>query len=325
MLPGQGGLEALLVLGDVSLVAVRVDEGVGISRTALLQLFVLRGQVVERGVRADPQVDRKRKSLFIGSPEVLDDSRILVQRLEEIAVQAALDKRVVGLAIFLKVGGPGEAAPGVTGHDVGRQGRSAQRNRIAVVDQAVDGVFFPGRVKVPGLGCVHAPYHHLGARQLLDQVVSAHMVRMRMTGDQNLDVGELKPQFLDTRPDHRNRRLVVAVHQDVPLGRDEQKGGQLLGSHIMEIVHDAMRRERIVPPPGLSKRRQRQQGRQHQCAHDMDSSRPAPRVDSGGRSAPISLYRLRSCCRSPVCGRRETGCCSSWRETPHPWPGVPGQ
>src|SRR5579864_6245051 len=71
LLPRQRGLEALLVLVDVSFVALGVDKRIRISRPALLKLFVLRGHALERRVRAEEHLHRERAGLLVGSPEVV--------------------------------------------------------------------------------------------------------------------------------------------------------------------------------------------------------------------------------------------------------------
>ena len=47
---------------------------------------------------------------------------------------------------------------------MGRQGSSAQRDRITIIDEPINRMLFSFWVKVLGLSFVHAPYHDLGAR-----------------------------------------------------------------------------------------------------------------------------------------------------------------
>ena len=58
---------------------LRIDERIRIVRATLLQLGVLLGQAVEGCVRTDPHLRRQCPSLLVRCPEVLDDSRIVVQ------------------------------------------------------------------------------------------------------------------------------------------------------------------------------------------------------------------------------------------------------
>ena len=134
---------------------------------------------------------------------------------------------------------------------------SSQRNRLAVVHQAIDRMFFSPGTKLLRLGFVHAPNHDLGSGQFLNHRVALYVVRMRVTGDQNLGVAELESQLLNIGADHRNRRLVVAVHQDVALRRHDQERRLFLGPYVIEIVHDAMGRKRVHPSLRLRHRHHR--------------------------------------------------------------------
>src|SRR4051812_23387222 len=64
-LPRDCGFKALLVLIDMREIALGIDERIRIVRTLLLKLRVLVGQVIERSVRADPHVGRKRSRLLV--------------------------------------------------------------------------------------------------------------------------------------------------------------------------------------------------------------------------------------------------------------------
>ena len=160
----EGLLERLLVFIDVSQVALGIDKGVRISGPSLLQLGVLFREVIERCVRTDPQIDREGAGLLIGGPEVIDDSGVVVEGLEEPAVQAALDEGVVGFAVFLQVHRPGETALRVTGHDVSGQCGPAERDRFAVIDHAVDRMFLTAGSKLCGPGRIDASDDYLRAR-----------------------------------------------------------------------------------------------------------------------------------------------------------------
>ena len=70
----------------------------------------------------------------------------------------------------------------------------------------------------------------------------------------------LKPRSSTFLRDHGHRRFIVAVHQDETLRSDDEERRQFLGSHVVEVVHDLMSREGIVPPcrgAPLRKRRKR--------------------------------------------------------------------
>src|SRR5678815_504167 len=111
---------------------------------------------------------------------------------------------------------------------------------------------------------IYASDNHLRSRQLLDQRVSLHMIRMRVTCNQNFDVAELESQSLHILLDYRDGCLVVAVHQDQTLGSGEQEGCQLLGSHVIEVIHDLVRWEGIVPTRGRSSLRKGQHRKKRQ-------------------------------------------------------------
>ena len=68
-----------------------------------------------------------------------------------------------------------------------------------------------------------------------------------MARQQDLDIGHLEAERLDRFLNQGNRALKAAVDEDMPLGSGDQIGGQILGTDVVNIADDLVRREWLVP------------------------------------------------------------------------------
>ena len=82
---------------------------------------------------------------------------------------------------------------------------------------------------------------------LLQQRVARNVVRVGMARQQDLDIGHLEAERLDRFLNQGNRALKAAVDENMPLGGGDQKGGQILGTDVVDIADDLVRREWLVP------------------------------------------------------------------------------
>jgi hypothetical protein len=63
------------------------------------------------------------------------------------------------------------------------------------------------------------------------------VVEVRVTGQQDLDVAELEPELLDVAGHHRRHLLRARVEEDVPFGRGDEIGRDVLRPDIMDVAH----------------------------------------------------------------------------------------
>src|SRR5215469_3901257 len=72
------------------------------------------------------------------------------------------------------------------------------------------------------------------------------MIAVRMAAEQNLNVLKAESQLFDRGANHRDCGLEVAVDQDQPSRRTDEKRAQRLRSDKVEVRDDLVRRERVV-------------------------------------------------------------------------------
>ena len=91
-------------------------------------------------------------------------------------------------------------------------------------------------------------HHHVaGPGQLLHQRTARAVVKMGVADEQDLDVAEMKSQFLHAFPDERRGSLETAVDQDVSLRRRDQVGGKPSTSDVIDVARYPERRKRLSP------------------------------------------------------------------------------
>ena len=88
--------------------------------------------------------------------------------------------------------------------------------------------------------------HDLGSGQFLYKRVAFHMVRMSMTAKDDLDVVKIETQLRYRLANPGQVSFVVAVDEDVSLGRRDQKGCVSALTHEINIPDYLVRRKRHV-------------------------------------------------------------------------------
>src|SRR5216684_346155 len=68
-----------------------------------------------------------------------------------------------------------------------------------------------------------------------------------MARQQNLDIGHLEAERLDRLLNQGNGAFQAAIDEKMPLGSGDEKGSQILGTDVVNIANDLVRRERLVP------------------------------------------------------------------------------
>src|SRR5580698_7333792 len=141
---GKFGLEGLLTLGDIALVACWVDEGVGVAGLFAGE-FAEEVEVAavgsEEDVAGQGLEGLELTGVIGGHLRVLG---VIDEVLAWIDVGAADNDGVVTLAAIFQDCGPGGAAFGVARSFMGGEGSVTEGDRFAVVEDAAD---FGGRIK----------------------------------------------------------------------------------------------------------------------------------------------------------------------------------
>src|SRR5262249_47777236 len=117
----------------------------------------------------------------------------------------------VALARLIDAPGPGRAAAGVPGRTPGDQGHAAERDLVAVLEDAIHRAGFP---PAPGIevlalasrgdhGVVAAHHVDLGPGQLARERVAGYVVGVGMASEQDLDIAHLEAERFDVRLDER--------------------------------------------------------------------------------------------------------------------------
>ena len=134
--------------------------------------------------------------------------------------------------------------------------------------------------------------------------MSRHVIRMGMTGLQHLDVGELVSKFLDVPAYDRHGAVETGVDQDLTVRGGDEVRSEALGADVIEIVSDAMRRERVVPIASSKTRDGRRDGNReseqasdgiHECEVNVRGRDFNPSiVANDGRRRESSVARAQS-------------------------------
>src|SRR5262249_2110672 len=191
-----------------------------------------------------------------------------------IDVGAADDHHLILLAAVLDAPSPCSAATSVAGRQTSDQGDASEFDFVAILQNTVNlaGVPAAGRVQVLALAAgsddllVAAHDKDLGTGHLLQQRVTRNVVRVGMARQQDLDIGHLEAERLDRFLDQGNCAFKAAIDENMPLGSGYEKCSQILGTDVVNIANDLVRRERLVPIGGaLSKgsHGERQRSKKH--------------------------------------------------------------
>ena len=248
----------MLAVGDVSLVAGGVDEGVFV---AVLEARVFLFHVEVAAVSAEEDVAGK----------ILEDLKLVAviggdlgiglvgdEFVAGVDVGAADDDDVKGATVFDFVEGPGGGAFGVAGGEVRGEGDAAEGDVIAVVEDAVnmrgrEAHGFIGRVMEVGratrLDDGNVLRHDVvfGAGETLDCCAAGAVVVVSVAYQEDFGVGELEAELFDALLDERRRRFKIAVDEDVASGRDDEVAGEISAANVIEIPSDVKGRERGGP------------------------------------------------------------------------------
>src|SRR6185369_5872247 len=119
---------------------------------------------------------------------------------------------------------------------------------IAIVQDAVDfswlvvGVSISPILKISlaaGLNNIDISIHHVIFRtgQFFHQRAAGAVVPVRMADEENLGVGEMKPEFLNALANQGNGSLQAAVDEDVSLRSGDQVGSQPLASYVIDVAN----------------------------------------------------------------------------------------
>ena len=173
--------------------------------------------------------------------------RVVDQVITGVHTEAANDERVVLLPVFFELHSPTRTSPRVARCEVGDERRSTERDFVSVVQDAVDRNLTGAPVHTPPTLDVLLHDHDLGSDAFPEKYISGLVVPVGVAAQDDLDVGEVEAELRHAAFDHRNRSLEVRVDEDVPFGRRDQKRAQPSGTHEVEVVHDLMGRERVIP------------------------------------------------------------------------------
>src|SRR5579875_81255 len=299
--------ERLLAIVDISAVTGGIDEGVG---RALPQLRVFGGHAVIIAVRAQEDVAGQGAKHFETVFVIGGDPRIVLvahQHKTRIYVQASDDDYVVGLAAVLHLHGPGGAALGVAGSEMGYQRGSAQSDFIAIVQDAVDGMGLAARGHFAERGNVLLHGHDARAGQLFYQRVAFHVIPVSVTAQQDFDIAEAETELFYRSANDGHGLLEIAVDEDVSLRSNHQVGSKLFRPHVVQVARDFVRRERLAPFDGSGTLPVRQRrGRENA------SGRHPSRVHNGK-----TVYVFREVCKGSrdifdfAGDRHGNGCCGT--------------
>ena len=91
------------------------------------------------------------------------------------------------------------------------------------MEYLVDRVLFAARLHFPERRHIFRHHHHLCSRQLLQRGIAFLVIPMRMSPEQDLNIGKLESQLLHRLLNCRHIPLIRAVDQDVSLrGYDQE-------------------------------------------------------------------------------------------------------
>src|SRR5215469_8012682 len=96
-------------------------------------------------------------------------------------------------------------------------------------------------------GGVFAARQESSTGQFFELRQPAGMVEVRMAVQQNLYVLQLETELLDIGGDHRRRVNEPAIDDEMTFGRCNQVGGDVAGSHIIDVADDSDRLDWFVP------------------------------------------------------------------------------
>jgi hypothetical protein len=161
---------------------------------------------------------------------------------------------------------PGGAACGVAGRQVRRECCAAERDLVAILQHAVDGMLLASWLHRSKTRDVLLHRHHLCSREFLDHGVALHVIAVGVAAEYDLHIGELEPELFDVRAQQRDAGFEVAVNEDVALRRGDQERRQFLGPDEVHVPHHLMRRERRVPI-SLTKRQPGEQKTEQSVTH----------------------------------------------------------
>jgi len=177
-----------------------------------------------------------------------------------------------------------------------------QRHRVVVLDHAIDRHRFPARGAerraIDACGerlAVGVHRDDLRAGQRLQRRVPADVIEVRVAGEDQPHVGQMKPQTFDVRTDEGHRRGFAAVDDDAAVGCHDQERRQSLRADVVDVADDFDCVERFSPvvlraDGGRRRREDDETGRKH--AHVPDYKRP-PRSSGFGIWIWILVIRRR--------------------------------
>ena len=241
---------------------MRVDPDFGALLREALQL----GEQVEvNAVRAEEDVAGQGVQCGEGVLEIASDAgvgRWLAGAVDEVVLGpegiAAEDHDIAQLrgwvAGEMYAEGPCGAAAGVAGGLVGGEGEAAKRDRVVVVQDAVDVGGREGFERVAGgeeVGLA-AGLHH-GDVAVHDFVLrvsfaddfgrAGAVVEVGLRVEQDLGVVVLEAKLLNAGADLWRRGREVGVDEDIALGCSDQVAGQIAAADVVKIVGDLEGRE----------------------------------------------------------------------------------
>lgn len=236
LLPGQFCTICLLFARYVGGIPVGIKKRIALDGVALLVLLVhsiigtvrpqeeVAGQFLKDGER----VGEVTGDLGIGG--------VLDQLIAWIHIRAANDHDVVLLARVGRLACPGGTTSCVAGSQMRGHGNAAQRDVIAVCQDAVDGAGGPARIDVEILALsacgndrvVSTHDKDLSTGPLLQAGMASDMVGMSMAGQDDFYIRYFKTECGHRGLDERHRFWKAAVDQQVPLRCGDQVNGQCI-------------------------------------------------------------------------------------------------
>ncbi len=168
----------------------------------------------------------------------------------------AHENDIILAAIFFRVRRPRSAAFRVTRREMRHQRHTAEFNFIAIVQFAIgldrwktkfvteEKIVFAAARERLGI-FLHR--EELRSGLLLQFREAAHVIVMRMTGEQNLYVAQVEPKLFDIRFNKRRRFLETAVDYDVTGGRSNEIRTDFRYANIIDVADDLEGRDRLVP------------------------------------------------------------------------------
>ena len=148
---------------------------------------------------------------------------------------------------FIHLHRPSGTSFRVTGRQARRQFRTAEFNRVSIVQYAVDVSAWTTGCGALYIGNVRVHNHQSRASFLLDHTCSRIVISMSVADEKDLRIGLFEAELLDALSYRRHVFRKIRVNENVPLRRADQVSSEIGCTDVIEVAGDLECRECGMP------------------------------------------------------------------------------